>query len=162
MAATRELRHAVTRPDQAWSMDFVADQMADGSKFRMLIILDIYTREALAIEVGLALSGERVVAALNRLVAGRSAPTYLRIDNGSEFSGHLLDLSAYHKKTKIDFSRPGKPTDNSFNESFNGSPRDKCLIAHWFISLDGCQTGHRGLALAWTTMRVVLTRLSMA
>jgi putative transposase len=135
MAVTRELRHAVTRPNQAWSMDFVADQMADGSKFRMLTILDIYTREALAIEVGVGLRGEHVVAALNRLVVGRSAPAYLRVDNGSEFSGHLLDLWAYHQKTKIDFSRPGKPTDNSFIESFNGSLRDECLNAHWFISL---------------------------
>lgn len=63
--------------------------------------------------------------------------------NGSEFSGHLLDLWAYHNKCKIDFGRPGKTTDNSFIESFDGSLRDECLNAHWFTS---CKTGHRGLA----------------
>ena len=135
MVVTREQRPAVTHPNHAWCMDFVADQLADGSKFRMLTILDIYTREALAIEVGASLRGEHVVAALNRLASHRATPAYLRVDNGSEFSGHLLDLWAYHKKCKIDFSRPGKPTDNSFIESFNGSLRDECLNAHWFTSL---------------------------
>ena len=57
------------------------------------------------------------------------------MDNGSEFSGHLLDLWAYHKKCRIDFSHPGKPTDNSFIESFNGSLCDECLNAHWFTCL---------------------------
>lgn len=135
MVVTRVTRIKPTRTNQAWSMDFVADQLADGSRFRSLTIVDIYTREALAIEVGTSLRGEHVVATLNRLAARRGAPSCLLVDNGSEFTGLLLDLWAYHNKTNLDFSRPGKPTDNSFIETFNGSFRDECLNVHWFESL---------------------------
>jgi putative transposase len=120
-------------------MDFVADQLADGSKFRSLTIVDVYTREALAIEVGQRLRGEHVVAALNRLAAQRGAPTCLFVDNGSEFTGLLLDLWAYHHQTNIDFSRPGTPTDNSYIETFNGSFRDECLNVHWFATMAEAQ-----------------------
>lgn len=121
-------------------MDFVADQLADGTKIRMLTIIDVYTREALAIVVNNRLRGEDVVAALNGLVERRPAPTCLFVDNGSEFSGQLLDLWAYHHKAKIDFSRPGKPTDNCFIETFNGSLRDECLNIHWFASIAEART----------------------
>jgi putative transposase len=80
------------------------------------------------------LRAEDVVAALNRIAEKRPAPKYLFVDNGSEFSGQLLDLWAYHRQAKIDFSRPGKPTDNCFIETFNGSLRE-CLNVHWFASL---------------------------
>jgi putative transposase len=122
--------------DEVWSLDFVSDQLVDGTKFRALTVVDIYTRESLAIEVGQRLGGEHVVTVLNRLVAGRRAPNYLFVDNGSEFSGRLLDLWAYHNHVKIDFSRPGKPTDNCFVETFNGSYRDECLNVHWFETLE--------------------------
>ena len=82
------------------------------------------------------LGGEHVVEVLNRLSAQRQAPRYLFVDNGSEFSGRLLDLWAYHCKARIDFSRPGKPTDNCYVESFNGSFRDECLNVHWFETID--------------------------
>jgi putative transposase len=131
-------RHARMQPlrvNDAWSMEFVADQLADGTKIRLLTIIDIHSRESLAIVVGHRLRGEDVVAALNRIVEKRSAPKCLFVDNGSEFSGQLLDLWAYHHQAKIDFSRPGKPTDNCFIETFNGSLRDECLNIHWFASL---------------------------
>ena len=86
-------------------------RLSNGAKFRTLTIVDVFSREALAIEVGQRLGGEHVVAALNRLTAQRQAPKYLYVDNGSEFAGRLLDLGAYHHRTRIDFSRPGKPTD---------------------------------------------------
>jgi hypothetical protein len=70
------------------------------------------------------------------LVAQRRAPNYLFVDNGSEFSGRLLDLWAYHRATRIDFSRPGKPTDNCFVETFNGSFRDECLNVPWFETME--------------------------
>lgn len=105
-------------------------------KFRTLTIVDVFSKEALAIEVGQRLRSEHVVAMLNRLAAQRSAPKYLFVDNGSEFSGQLLDLWAYHHQARIDFSRPGKPTDNCHIETFNGSFRDECLNLHWFESLD--------------------------
>ncbi len=72
---------------------------------------------------------------LNRLVRQRGAPRYLFADNGTEFTGHLVDLWAYHHGTRIDFSRPGKPTDNAFIETFNGSLRDACLNLHWFATV---------------------------
>ncbi len=76
---------------------------------------------------------------LNRLVRRRGAPKYLFADNGAEFTGQLVDLWAYHHGTRIDFSRPGKPTDNAFIESFNGSLRDDCLNIHWFETLAEAQ-----------------------
>jgi putative transposase len=116
-------------------MDFVDEQLADGTKIRLLTIIDIHSLESLAIVVGHRLRGEDVVAALNRIVEKRPPPKCLFVDNGSEFSGQLLDLWAYHHQAKIDFSRPGKPTDNCFIETFNGSLRDECLNVHWFASL---------------------------
>lgn len=94
------------------------------------------TREALAIDVGVRLRGEHVVETLNRLVMEHGKPRFLFADNGAEFTGCLMDMWAYHHGTRIDFSRPGKPTDNAFIESFNGSLRDECLNIHWFESID--------------------------
>ena len=136
MVVTRQAKVKPTGPNEAWSMDFVSDQLANGTKFRTLTIVDVFTKESLAIEVGQRLRGEHVVEALNRLAAQRRTPKYLFVDNGSEFSGRLLDLWAYHHGTRIDFSRPGKPTDNCHVETFNGSFRDECLSLHWFETLE--------------------------
>ena len=139
MVVTRRQRFKADRPNAIWGLDFVADQLADGTRFRALTIVDLFSREALAIEVGKRLGAEHVVASLNRLVMQRCAPRYLFADNGSEFSGRLLDLWAYHHQVQIDFSRPGKPTDNSFVETFNGSLRDECLNVHWFETMEDAQ-----------------------
>jgi putative transposase len=136
MVVSRRERFEPKGPNEAWSMDFVADQLVNGHTFRALTVVDVYSREALAIEVGSRLGGEQVVDVCNRLAARRQPPKRIFADNGSEFSGRLLDLWAYHHGVQIDFSRPGKPTDNSFVESFNGSFRDECLNVHWFESLD--------------------------
>lgn len=136
MAVARRERYVPKRANQAWSMDFVADQLADGRKLRALTVVDVFTREALCIRVGQRLRGEDVVDACNQLVAQRGAPARVFVDNGSEFSGRLMDLWAYHHGVQIDFSRPGKPTDNCFVETFNGSLRDECLNVHWFESLE--------------------------
>jgi putative transposase len=120
--------------------EVTSDQLADGSKFRTLTIVDVFTKEALAIEVGQRLKGEHVVSALSRIAAQRWAPRHLFVDNGSEFSGRLLDMWAYHYRVKIDFSRPGKPTDNCHIETFNGSFRDECLNLHWFETLGEAKT----------------------
>ncbi len=135
----RQTRMQLLHVNDAWSMDFVADQLADGTKTRLLTIIDIHSRESLAIVVGRRLRGEDVVAALNRIVERRPVPKCLFVDNGSEFSGQLLDLWAYHHQTKIDFSRLGRPTNNCFIEAFNGSLRDECLNLHWFASLAEAQ-----------------------
>ncbi|WP_435693844.1 IS3 family transposase [Rhizobium lusitanum] len=135
MASHRENKVLPTGPNQAWALDFIHDQLMNGQKFRALTVVDVYTREALAIEVGPRLRGEHVVDVLNRLVRRRNAPNRLFADNGSEFTGHMVDLWAYHHKARIEFSRPGRPTDNAFIESFNGSLRDECLNVHWFETL---------------------------
>ena len=135
MAAHRQTRHQPSRMNEAWSLDFVHDQLSDGRKIRMLTVIDVYTREALAIEVGDRLCGEHVASVLNRLVYLRGAPSALFVDNGAEFTGQIVDLWAYHHKVRMDFSRPGTPTDNAHIESFNGSFRDECLNVNWFASV---------------------------
>ena len=136
MLVSRQVKIKPTRINEAWSMDFVADQLANGQKFRALTIMDVFSKEALAIEVGQRLRGEHEVAALNRLAVQRQTPKYLFVDNGSEFSGRVLDLWAYHHQARIDFSRPGRPTDNCHIETLNGSCRDECLNLHWFETLE--------------------------
>ncbi len=120
-------------------MDFVADQLADGKRFRSLTIVDIYTRECLAIESEQRLKGEDVVLTLNRIKIQRGVPKFLYCDNGSEFSSPAMDLWAYQNGVRMAFSRPGKPTANGFVESFNGTFRAECLNAHWFTSLTEAQ-----------------------
>jgi transposase InsO family protein len=107
----REEDFVATAPYQAWSVDFVADQLHDGTRFRALTILDVYTREGVAIEAGQSLKGEDVVRVLNRVKQQRGVPKFLFCDNGSEFTSQAMDLWAYQNGMKIDFSRPGKPTD---------------------------------------------------
>ena len=128
----RRQKPKATGPNQVWSLDFVADQFTDGRRFRALTVLDVYTRECLAIEVGQSLKGYDVVRVLQQISRKRGAPQVLFCDNGSEFTSQVMDLWAYHNGVKIDFSRPGKPTDNAYVESFNGTLRTECLDAHWF------------------------------
>jgi len=135
----RAHRPLVTRPNDAWTLDFVADQLANGPRFRALTVVDVCTRESLAIEVGQHLRSEHVVQVLNRLTAQRGAPKRVFCDHGSEFCSQLVDLWAYQHQVHIDFSRPGKPTDNAHVESFNATLRQECLNAHWFESLQDAQ-----------------------
>jgi len=139
VAEHRRERFHPTGANQVWSMDFVADQLADGKRFRSLTFVDIYTREYLAIESEQRLMGGDVVLALNRIKIQRGVPKFLYCDNGSEFSSQAMDLWAYQNGVRMAFSRPGKPTDNPFVESFNGTFRAECLNAHWFTSLREAQ-----------------------
>jgi len=134
--------HRLERPQglslhQVWSMDFVSDQLFDGRKFRSLTIVDNFSRECLAIAVGKSLKGADVVDALLALENCRGlVPQRIQTDNGSEFVSKEMDRWAYEHKVTMDYSRPGKPTDNPYVESFNGTFRDECLNAHWFLSLE--------------------------
>ena len=135
-AANRQPPRSKPRaPNVAWSMDFVSDQTSLGLKFRALTIVDMFSRECLAIEPGQSLRGEDVVRVLGDLVQQRGRPERIHCDNGSEFAGRMLDLWAYGNQVTLEFSRPGKPTDNAYIESFNGSLRDECLNVHWFDDL---------------------------
>jgi putative transposase len=108
-------------------MDFMLDTLADGRRFRTLNVLDIVTRECLAIEVDTSLPGQRVTRVLDQLVASYGAPRQITIDNGPEFAGQLLEAWAYAHGVTLDFIAPGKPTQNGYLESFNGKFRDECL-----------------------------------
>ncbi len=135
VAVHRRERFKPTAPNQVWSLDFVADQLTDGRRFRALTMVDVFTRESLGIEVGQSLKGEDVVGVLNRIRLQRGVPKMLFCDNGAEFTSQIMDLWAYQNGVRIDFSRPGKPTDNAHVESFNGTFRAECLDAHWFATL---------------------------
>ncbi len=117
-----------------WSMDFVMDQLFDGRRLRALTLVDNYTREFLAINIGQNLRGDDVVATLGRVCALRRLPRVIKTDNGSKFTSKAMDKWACEKGVEIDFSRPGKPTDNGQCESFNGRLRQECLNSHRFLS----------------------------
>jgi putative transposase len=138
-AVHREQRRPATDRNDIWSMDFVADELADGRRLRTLTILDLYTRECLDITVGRGLTGHDVVRALEGLRFDRGLPQRIYCDNGSEFVSAAMDLWAYTNKVILDFSRRGKPTDNATIESFNGRFRSECLNVHWFLSLEDAE-----------------------
>jgi putative transposase len=127
MAAHCEARPAAWALNDRWSMDFASDALFDGWRIRALTVVDDDSRESLAIEVGQSITGEQVVAVMNRIVAARGAPKTIRVDNGPEFVSRTLDQWAYlHQVTP----------DNALVESFNGRLRDECLNTNWFLSLD--------------------------
>ena len=134
-AARRERQPAALRPNERWSMNFVSDALFDGRRLLALTVVDAFTSEALAIEADQGLKGAQVVAVVARLALLRGAPAAIQVDNGPEFVSKALDRWAYETGVALDFSRPGKPTDNALVESFNGRLRDECLNAHWFLSL---------------------------
>ena len=136
-AANRDRQPAAAAANEMWSMDFVSDALFDGRRVRALTVVDAFTREALAIDVDQGIKGEQVVEVMARISSIRGAPRTIRVDNGPEFISKALDRWAYENGVTLDFSRPGKPTDNAFVESFNGRLRDECLNTHWFLSLSG-------------------------
>jgi putative transposase len=127
---------AAQRLNQRWSLDFVSDQLADGRRFRLLTVVDDYSRECLAVEVDTSLSGRRVARLLERLSECRGLPERLVTDNGPEFTSRALDAWAYARGVQLQFIEPGKPVQNAYVESFNGKIRDECLNEHWFVALD--------------------------
>jgi putative transposase len=134
-AKLREDRCAATRPNETWAMDFVHDQLATGRKLRILTVVDIFSRYSPVIEPRLSYRGEDVVQVLERTCAEIGYPRTIRVDQGSEFVSRDLDLWAYARGVTLDFSRPGKPTDNAYIEAFNGRFRAECLNQHWFLTL---------------------------
>ena len=126
---------APTRINERWSLDFVLDVLDDGRRFRLLTVVDEFTRACLAIEVDTSLGGRRVVQVLQRLIETRGTPNMLITDNGPEFISRVLDAWAYGHGIQLHFIDPGKPNQNAYVESFNGRLRDECLNEHWFASL---------------------------
>jgi putative transposase len=129
--------------NRRWSMDFVSDQLANGRRFRVLNIVDDYSRECVLQIVDTSISGARISRELDRLT--RALPKTLVCDNGPEFTSKAMCFWANDAGVKLHFIQPGKPTQNAFVESLNGKFRDYCLNLHWFASLADA----RSTILAW-------------
>jgi putative transposase len=123
------------RANQRWSMDFVSDRFSDGKWFRILTVVDQYTRECLCAYADRSQTGEKVVEQIKRLVKLRGTPESITTDNGSEFAGRAMDAWAHQAGVKLDFIRPGRPVQNGYIESFNGRLRDECLNGEIFFGL---------------------------
>jgi len=135
-ACRRIERPTAERPNESWSMDFMSDELYNKQRIKLLTLVDNFTRESLAIEVAERIGGHGVVEVLMRVAEERGLPQKIQLDNGPEFISKRLDQWAYLNGVELDFSRPGKPTDNAFIESFNGRLRQECLNESWFLSLE--------------------------
>lgn len=128
------------RKDQRWSMDFIHDSMVNGRKMKCLTIVDDYTRESPHIEVGSSISGKHIIRVLEQLRLMHGLPESIRTDNGPEFTSWAFVGWCLENKINHIFSRPGKPTDNPYIESFNGRFRDECLNENYFLHLNDAKT----------------------
>jgi putative transposase len=132
------LRGRVPKPaaaNQHWSMDFVHDQTHDGRKFRILTVIDQWSRESVSLEANFRLTGRCVGHALDAAAATRGLPKSITVDNGTEFTSKALDEWAWRRGVKLDYTRPGKPTDNGLIDSFNVRLRDEFLNVNEFITM---------------------------
>lgn len=136
---------APQRANEHWALDFLQDALASGRPIRVLSVIDVFTREALALEVDTSLPGSRVIRVLDRLLGERSAPTQIVLDNGPELTSRVLEQWAHRQAVALHFIDPGKPVQNAFCESFHGRLRDECLNEHWFLGLEDA----RRIVEAW-------------
>jgi len=125
----------LSRPNQEWALDFVSDALASGRALRTLTIVDSYTRECPAIEVGTGICSEQVTRVLERIIAERGKPESVRCDNGPEFTSRHFLAWCEEQGIAVIHIQPGKPMQNGHVESFNGRFRDECLNASWFVNL---------------------------
>jgi putative transposase len=128
------------RANQRWAMDFVADTLAHGRTFRVLTIIDEYTRECLAMEADTSLPGLRVIRLLERLALTRGLPEEIHVDHGPEFVCRSVRSWCEKHQVLLRYIEPGRPMQNGHIESFNGRLRDECLNANWFLNLANART----------------------
>jgi len=136
MALHRGPAPLAVRPTERWSMDFVHDALADGKPFRVLTVVDQWSRQSPILEVASSMSGLTVSAALDRAIDEDAVPRSITVDHGTEFMSRALEDWAYRRGVQLDFIRPGKPVENAFIEAFNGRLRDECLNVHQFLSIE--------------------------
>jgi putative transposase len=132
----RVVRERPVAANQTWAVDFIHDSLLSGRRFRAFAVLDEWSRESLAIEVDVSLSGERVTRVLERLRAVRGLPSVIQADNGPELRGRVLDQWAYDHGVRLQFIEPGQPIQHAHIESFNARLREEGLNEHVFVSLD--------------------------
>jgi putative transposase len=135
-SGTRLVLPEASRPNERWSMDFMQGVLWGGRRFRMLTVIDQFTKECPVIEVDTSINGLRVSRVLEWLGLTRGLPESITVDNGPEFRGMILDRWAYTKDVDLDFIHPGKPVENAYIESFNGRLRQECLNQHHFLDLE--------------------------
>jgi len=138
-AVARPGQALATRPNERWARDFVHDALATREPFRVLTVIDCYTRECLALVARRTFRGEDVAAVLSTVATTRPLPLVIQCDQGTEFTSLALDHWAYWNKLQLAFSRPATPGDNARCEAFNGSLRRECLSQGYFTSLDDAQ-----------------------
>lgn len=124
-----------TMANERWSMDFVSDQLSQGRRFRVLNIVDDFTREMVGQLVAVSITGNQVARYLDQLGEERPLPPVITCDNGTEFTSKAMFFWAKENKVKLGFIQPGKPTQNAFIESLNGKFRNEYLSQHWFRTL---------------------------
>lgn len=129
------------------------DRIDNGKRFRLLVILDLFSRECLSIEADYSFRAENVVQSLERLKQKGYCPQIITVDNGSEFISRKLDTWAYANEVYLDFIRPGKPIENAFIESFNGRLRDECLNAQVFNSIEETRAKLEAWRIDYNTKR---------
>lgn len=125
-----------SKPNERWSLDFVSDQLSVGRRFRVLNIVDDFSRECVGQLTEISISGRRVGRFLDQIAEGRPLPQRIVCDNGTEFTSKAMFFWAKENKVQLQFIQPGKPTQNAFVESFNGKFRDSCLNQHWFRDIE--------------------------
>lgn len=120
--------------NQRWSLDFVSDALIDGRRFRILCVIDDFSRECLATVVDNSISGVRVARELDRITEVRGRPCMVVSDNGTELTSNAILKWQQDRRIDWHYIQPGKPMQNGFVESFNGRLRDECLNEHLFNS----------------------------
>jgi putative transposase len=135
ISASRMVGRATTAPNRWWSMDFMTDRLVVGRRYRILTLVDHFSRVSPALEAEYRFPAKQAIATLERVAATQKLPEELYVDNGPEFISKALDAWAQENGVKLCFSRPGKPTDNAYIESFNGKLRVECLDQNWSASL---------------------------
>ena len=153
-AVRRQVPAMPGRPNERWAMDFMHDTVADGRALRVLTVLDVYSRECVALVAGRGFSGKDVGRVLTEAGKERGGlPEVISVDNGTEFTSKALDHWAYTNRVELNFSRPGKPGDNPHIEAFNSVVRRECLTQHWFLDLDDAQDELERWRLDYNTVR---------
>lgn len=135
-SASRTPPPQVERPNELWTMDFMADRLTNGGRFRTLNVIDAHTRQCIGIAVDRSFPAEKVTACLDAWTGEHGTPGAIQVDNGTEFTSNAFDAWAYERGIEIHYITPGRPVENGLIESFNGKLRDECLNTSWFETLE--------------------------
>lgn len=131
----RIVKPSASKYCEVWSIDFVSDALSSSRRLRALTVIDHHSRYSPGIFVDHSISGVIVTKELDQMIIKHGKPDRIQVDNGPEFTSKAMLEWSYRNKIELDFTRPGKPTDNAFIESFNGTFRDECLNQNWFSTL---------------------------